>query len=130
MNTGINELDVNQMNFIQGIVHRWIYLRQAFRVHAPKELHDDPALIDRPDLIDCLKTTRWRVVLADGTEASYTFAEFLTFVLHIRIAMLIDKDIDAGRKPRQMLPGSDSLAEIMRPERVRDLLAHVEFERA
>jgi hypothetical protein len=125
----VKELDVNQMNFVRGIIHRWLTVNSGFKAYPPSEVYNDPSVIRSDDVIERLRHTTWRIVLTDGTQACFSFHEFLTFVLHCRMAMLIEKDIDAGRKPRQMRPGSDSVSEIMCPERVKFLLKHVEFER-
>ena len=129
------DIDAERMDVIDKLVYKRMtqQSQQAFAVHPPKLVLDDPAVLGKDSVIDELRNEHFKVVFQDGTAEVLGLAEFVFFMyqlifLQVQMADIGEKLHKGGFGPAEVrLKFSVSIPELIRPEVVKAVLSKVDF---
>jgi len=129
------DIDSERMDLIDHLIWKRMTAQsgQAFAVHPPRVIVDDPAVRERDSVIDELRNERFKVVFQDGTTELLGLAEFVFFtyqLIFLQVQMAdIEKKLQKGDfGPAEVqLTFQVSIPELMRPELVKAVLSKVDF---
>ena len=106
----------------------------AFAVHPPQKIIDNPAILQADDVIDQLKDSVFSLVFQDGTAKMLSLPELVAFNFNLITIALEQRELDKmfsatpPRGPTQVnVNVTLSMNDIMTPEMVKTLLSKFEF---
>jgi hypothetical protein len=118
------------MEAIADLVGQIVQHGGGFKVYPPKEITNDPAILEADDVIDRLADAKFWLRLGDDTEELLTLPELLALTYSLLAIRKQFSQALKDKKPKgaiQMNVGVD-VAEMMKPANAWALLQRVNFE--
>ena len=81
--TLMNSFGSERMEFLMRLAGHIVAVSWGFKIYPPKEVTDDPSVLQSDQLLRKLSDTKWWLQFADGTEELLSFAELLVLTYQL-----------------------------------------------
>src|SRR5262245_51998618 len=104
--------------------------RRGFKVFPPREVRNDPAILQSEKVAERLENSQWWLRIDDGQEEVLTLPELLVFVHNLSLIRAKVEKARAGKKRSGIVSISVAfdVAELLKPTNTNSLLASVKLE--
>ena len=124
------QISKDQLHKISNLIGYIVESASGYKVFPPREVIDDPAVLQRGDIVDRLADTKWWLRFKDGREEILTLVELMCLTYEmIAVKIQLDEAREQGGLTGEInvsfkLP----VEQIMTPDGVRTLLSKIELE--